>query len=152
MLTLKIEGGQQLAKNLAALSLTKERAVVLKMLKEAAEPMRAEAERLVPIGDEAPHLVDHIVVSTTNQSGEDVDIMGDLKRRDTEHVVAIGPIKELFYGLIQEYGLGVHAPHAQPFMRPAFDSQHAASLKVFQEALWAQLRAASSGSTTGRGL
>ncbi len=152
MIKLKIEGGPLLSKHLAALSLTKERSVVLAMLKEAAEPMREEAERLVPIGEDAPHLVDHIVVSTTNQSGEDVDIMGDLKRRDTEHVVAIGPIKELFYGLIQEYGLGVHAPVAQPFMRPAFDNRHGASLKVFQEVLWARLRAASTGSTTGRGL
>lgn len=149
MIGLKLQGGPRLAKALRDLSFEKERAVVRKMLREAAEPIREEAEKLVPVSDEAPHIVDHIVVSATNQI--DDDSLGSRRAEDNEHAVAVGPSKDFFYGFFVEYGFGKGDRTPKPFLRPAFDGKWRESLRVFQEQIWAFLRSKAQGSMTGRG-
>lgn len=147
MIGMKLTGGPQLAKALRDLSFEKERAVVRKMLREAAEPIREEAEQLVTIGESAPHIVDHIVVSATNTIED--DSLGGRRAEANEHAVAIGPSRDFFYGFFLEFG--TIKMSAKPFLRPAFDSKVGAALKVFQESIWAFLRDKASRSSTSRG-
>lgn len=144
---MKLSGGDKLARTLRHLSFEKERAVVRKMLREAAQPIREEAERIVTIGQEPPHILDHIVVSATNQLED--DSLGSRRADDNEHAVAIGPSKDFFYGFFLEFG--TIKMSAKPFLRPAFDSKVGAALKVFQESIWAFLRDKASRSSTSRG-
>ncbi len=144
MISLKFQGGPQLARALAGLSFEKEKAVMRQMLKDAAEPIHEEAERIVAIGEEAPHIADHIVVSAITKDSDD---LGDRRLEPNEHAVGIGPSKDFFYGYFLEFG--TIKMSAKPFMRPAFDSKVGESFKVFQERIWAILRDKASRSTTG---
>lgn len=144
MISLKFQGGPQLARALAGMSFEKEKAVVRQMLKDAAEPIHDEAERIVAIGQTPPHIADHIVVSAITK---DTDDLGDRRLEPNEHAVAIGPSKDFFYGYFLEFGTIKMA--AKPFMRPAFDSKAGESFKVFQERIWAILRDKAGRSTTG---
>lgn len=147
MIAIKFQGGPQLARALRDLSFEKERTVVRAMLREAAEPIRDEAEQLVTLGEDAPHIADHIVVSATNQLED--DSLGSRRADENEHAVAVGPSKDFFYGFFLEFGTIKMA--AKPFLRPAFDSKVGAALKVFQEQVWAFLRHKAERSSTSRG-
>ena len=146
---MKLEGQDKFFRGLRALDIGKQKSVMRKILLKAAEPIRDTAEQLVPISDDAPHLVDHILAVSVNRVKDEA--VGELRElQDDEFVVAIGPRRDLFYGFFQEYGTVAHG--AQPFMRPAFDQSSDAVLKSLQDDIWAWLRERSSRSTSGRGL
>lgn len=134
---MQIHGGKELAARLRALPEAFTRAVVIGALTESAELMRARMAQLAPREPGAPDLADNIGISVANRLG---DVGGGRweARHDEEHAVAVGPTKDFFYGLFQEYGTIHHA--AQPFMRPAFDSEAPKALTALTQELWKPLR------------
>lgn len=136
-------GGPQFGKTLQGLVLSKQRSVKLKMLLKAGEPIKDTAEHLVAIGEEAPHLVDHILMAPVTRVADE-EFGGRRKLDPDEAVVAIGPWRPGFYSFWLEFGTAPHGTHpgtpAQPFMRPAWDQHRVAALKSVQEDIWAWIR------------
>jgi HK97 gp10 family phage protein len=131
--SVRFEGGQELAEALAGLSTRLSRKVMREVLVEAAEPIRKAAASMAPQGPDAPHIKQNIIISVAKSS-----VYLDLKSEVA--AVAIGPKggKEGFgYGLPQEIGTIDHA--AQPFMRPALDSASGQALKIAGDAAWREL-------------
>lgn len=128
----RMTGYDELLQTFRRMSETVQRDVSVDALKDAAEPMRAEAAALAPRSKGAgPHMADHIVVAETGfgiSDGPDVS------------TVAVGPTKEFFYAEFQERGTAHHPAH--PFMRPAFDTQQGAVKKRLADAFRRALHAA----------
>lgn len=142
-MSLRIDGGKELAARLGRLEQSVSRKVKVNALREAAEPIRATAAQLAPRSSDAPHLAENIVIGTLTENR--LERIG----RDTETVVEVGPAAgkggdDFFYGLFQEFGTAFHP--AQPFMRPAFDAWAPRSLSILVSSLWRAL----SGSVRGR--
>lgn len=124
---MRFEGGKELADALRQLPARVGRSVLIQALKDAAEPMRERASRLAPHEPGAPDLRDNIEVSTIRRRSAE----------ETEASVAMGPTKDFFYGIFQEWGTVFHGAH--PFMRPAFDQEASPALKELRQQLWAAL-------------
>lgn len=122
-----------LSANLAKLTNAVNRKVQIEALKAGAEPIRAGASMRAPRDEEAsaPHLADNIIINVPTE--RQLEAIGD-----ETPVVAVGPRQEFFYGYFQEFGYGPGP--AQPFMRPAFDTQVQLSLAIVQAHLWAALK------------
>lgn len=155
MITHKFTGGPQFDKALRSLDLSKAKGVKVQMLKKAAEPMRETAERLAPLGDEAPHIVDHFVVQALSRV-EDEDFGGKRGLEGDEAVVAVGASKDFFYDWFIEYGTAPHGKHpgtpARPHLRPAFDQNREAAIKSVQDGIWDYVRKTAERSVSGRTL
>lgn len=133
--SLTIQGGDQLARNLRALPKAVESRVVRAALREAAEPIRDQAAGLARRAAGAPDLADHIAISRGTLRGE------------TDVAVAIGPTKEArsdqpdrtfdLQGFYLEYGTSRQV--AQPFLRPAFDSEGPGALQTLLQRLWSAI-------------
>lgn len=133
MMTLRFEGGADLAKALASLSPRLSKPIQRGALREGAEPMRVRMGSLAPRRPPHPDMADHMAIA--NATGEDTQ----------EIAVAVGPEKRFFYGLFQELGTAFHA--AQPFARPAFDAVSHQSLLIIGAALWRELAGKGIGRT-----
>ena len=128
MISVQFEGGKELVAALGTLSKAMSKKILIESLKDAAEPMRARMARLAPKGDpQGVNLSQSMEVMTSR--GQDA----------LEAAVAVGPTKEAFYGSFQEFGTAHHA--AQPFARPAFDSEKEKALQLLAAALWRELAA-----------
>lgn len=127
---MKFEGGKELAATLAGLSTRLKRSVVKEALIGAAEPMRLRMQRLAPVEPGAPDLADNIIVSG-GRGGTDSE------GTEKAQTVSIGPAKGFFYARFQEYGTVHHG--AQPFMRPAFDSEAPKVIQKLAAAVWVEL-------------
>jgi len=140
MVSMRIEGGKELAAALNSLSARVRRNTLVTVLTEAAEPMRKRAESLAPHEPGPPDIKANIIVARNMKT---IGESGFLERQDEfQGTVAMGPAKGFFYGLFQEYGTtGKRGHAAQPFMRPAFDSEAPRALKNIGEALWLELAA-----------
>lgn len=136
---MRFEGGEELARTLRALPEALTVRLVRAVLKEAAEPMRLRMARLAPHEPGAPDLRDSMTISVANRIGSTAG--GRWRAREDRHeqAVAVGPSKDAFYGIFQEYGTVHHG--AQPFMRPAFDAIAPESLAIIRRALWRELAA-----------
>lgn len=129
--SVKFEGGEELARTLNALPTRLSRQLKREALLDAAEPIKAVARRMAPREPGAPDIADNIEA----QAGRGgVDAFGDEK----ETTVAIGPVKGFFYGYYLEFGTVKMG--ARPFMRPAFDSQKDRTLALIKERLWVELQ------------
>jgi HK97 gp10 family phage protein len=117
-----VDGGEDLARQLSALPEAVSKKAMAAALKVAAEPIRAAAAQHMKRSADAPHAADHLSV-TVGRSG---------------HSVAIGPTKDFFYWLMQEYGTVRHP--AQPALRPAFDSEAQRALEILSDELWWALK------------
>lgn len=113
----------ELAANLASLSTRVSRKIAREALEEGGEPIRRRASTLAPHEPGPPDLRENIGISPAKSE--------DLA------AVAIGPTKGFAYGFPQEVGTARHA--AQPFMRPAFDSEGPKALGIIGQALWREL-------------
>lgn len=122
-ISMRFEGGAELAKALSELSTRISKQMLREALTEAAEPIAERASRLAPRRPGAPDIADHIAVMTS--------------RSETGAAVAVGPTTEFFYGLFLEFGT-VHMK-AFPFLRPAFDEGASKALETIREALWREL-------------
>jgi HK97 gp10 family phage protein len=122
--TMRVEGSKQLADALNSLTSRVSRGLLAKSLRAGAEPIREAAARFAPRAPGAPDLADHIGVSGARPESGNV-------------AVAIGPTRNFFYGWFQEHGTTRHG--AQPFMRPAFDSESPDALRIIRNEVWASL-------------
>ncbi len=126
MITMRFEGGEELAAALAKLPAKLSKKVLVEALKGAAEPIRKAASAHAARRAPAPDLADHIGVAKA-EYGE-------------QATVKVGPEKGFAYGLPLEIGT-IDTP-AQPFMRPAFDANAEKSLKLVGDAIWVELAGA----------
>ena len=102
----KFTGGPELAKALEALPKAVQGKTLEDALLKSAEPIVEEAERL------APKLSGELATDIEAEPG---------RTNDKTRKVVIGPEKDDFYGMFQEFGTR-HNP-AQPFLRPAWDAR-----------------------------
>lgn len=117
--------GRELAAALRSLSPRVSKSIQREALRDAAEPMRSTMGRLAPREPGAPDLADNMAISNaTKKDGIDGTTVG----------VRVGPAKGFFYGYFQEYGTVHHG--AQPFARPAFDSEVQKVLPALAKRLW----------------
>jgi HK97 gp10 family phage protein len=131
--SVRFEGGKELADALAGLSTRLSRKVMREVLVEAAEPIRKAASSMAPHAPGAPDIRENIIVAVAKSS-----VYLDLKSEVA--AVAIGPKggpEGFGYGLPQEIGTIHHA--AQPFMRPALHSASGQALKIAGDAAWREL-------------
>lgn len=138
MISMKVEGGDRLARTLRELPQRVNREVQRAALREGGELIRARASSLAPRAPGAPDLADNIGISNARPG-------------DGSVAIAIGPTRGFFYGFFQEFGTVRH--RAQAFMRPAWDSEGPRALKVIAAAMWTALikRGVGSGRGTGTG-
>lgn len=132
------EGGAELAANLNRLSKAVKGRVLREATLEALEPMRRAMATSAPREPGAPDLADHMVISRINKIGTPEGGRWEA-RTESQVAMAVGPAKEYFYGLFQEYGTVFHG--AQPFARPAFDGNHTRALDILLAAFWRELAA-----------
>lgn len=123
MFAMRFEGGQELAAALRTLPSRVSKRIVKEALTDGAEPMRRRMSALAPREPGAPDIADNIVTGTA---------------RGEEGGVSVGPRKGLFfYGVFLEFG--TIKMGAEPFMRPAFDSDALTGLGIIGQRLWQAL-------------
>jgi HK97 gp10 family phage protein len=108
MIQFRVQGGKELAAELAKLPARVSRRIQLDALYAGAAKVQAAASAMAPVDPTSDkHLRDYILVRPA--------------RDETKATaVAVGPMKGgAFYGSFQEWGTVNHA--AQPYLRPAFD-------------------------------
>lgn len=128
--SVRVEGGREVAQALNGLATRLSRKVQREALYEVAEPMRAAMARHAPHDPGAPDLNKSMTISNaTKKDGLDEGAVG----------VRVGPSKWAFWGLFQEHGTTRHG--AQPFMRPAFDTEGPKILQRLVPILWRELAA-----------
>jgi HK97 gp10 family phage protein len=126
MFAMHFEGGAELAQALDSLSVRVTQNVAREALKHGGELIRKRASQLAPYEVGPPDLRDNIGMSNAK-----VSEAGDIA------AIKIGPTRGFAYGLPQELGTRHHA--AQPFMRPAFDTEAPKALGLIGQELWRQL-------------
>ncbi len=134
---MRFEGGAQLAKNLSQLSERLSKELLRKALRDGGEIMRVQASRNAPYEPGKPDLRDNIGMSTARPDDA------------VPAAIAVGPTKAGFYGLFQEFGTAHHS--AQPFLRPAFDSEQGRALAAISRSLWISLIGKGFSSRVGQG-
>ena len=128
----KVEGLLEMAATLEQLPQAARKPILIRALKAAGAPMAERMALDAPLDPAADHqhLADSMTVSATNRvNGETLD--------DTAAAVAVGPSKDAFWGLFQEYGTVRHG--AQPFARPGFDGGYEEALTIFRGEMWLEI-------------
>lgn len=126
-ISMKFEGGADLAKAFDQLAPARARAILREALAEGAQVIADYAKSIAPRRPGMPDIADHIVVgrSTSTEGGEG------------GAAVVIGPERPYHYGLPLE--LGTYKMPAEPFMRPALDTKADEALAIIGEAAWREL-------------
>lgn len=138
----KMEGDLAKALNAIADPL-KKKAVLYEGLEMAAQPMKARMVSLAPKSDEAPHIYQNITTSRART-------VDGVRLHEDEAALAVGPSTRVPHAFLQEFGTTFHGQ--QPFVRPAFDSEHRTSLGILGGFLWDLIRRRTGRSVAGRGL
>lgn len=120
--TMKIVGGNKLAKALAQLPANVNARVQRQALREGGELIRAHAASIAPREPGAPDIADNIGMSSARSIDE------------KEVAIKVGPTKGFAYGLPLE--LGTRHMSARAFLRPAFDAMAPAALAKILGSLW----------------
>ena len=121
--TAKVKGLSKLENDLKSLPENLAKKAVKAAVNDGAQVIQTEMVRLAP--RKTGFLASHIVVKVT------MDKFG-------EAVAKIGPAKEAFWGLFNEFG--TKHMRAQPFMRPAFDTQWKVALERIRLRLAQEIR------------
>lgn len=124
----KIRGLKQLRQNLDRVADSVAGAALEDAVKAAAEVIRSDASR------RAPHRTGRLRIHV---------VIGDPQREGDGVKVKVGPDKEGFYGMFQEFGTRHHPP--QPFLRPAFDNRREAAVNAAKTRIERALRRAAKG-------
>lgn len=135
MIRMRIEGGEQLARNLQKLSQRVSKNMLRNALRTiAAEPICRRASAMAPRAPGAPDLAANIVVSTGTARGLSASVVvgpSTASRADQ-------PTRTFDrQGLYVEYGTSDTV--AQPFLRPAFDSEAPRTIGAFAGEVWSAL-------------
>lgn len=128
-MSMRFEGGRELAATLRAMPKAQSRAAQVDALLEAAEPIKVVARQKAPRAPGHPDMADSIEAAQTRRK---IDV------REGETGVIVGPWKSRFWGFFQEWGTVHHA--AQPFLRPAFDENKERSLDILRRRLWENIQ------------
>ena len=124
----ELRGVKELNNALKQLPKSVGKSVLRSALTKAAEPVRAEAQRLAPVDSRL--LVESIVVKSTLKKSQ---------RRGSPKVGAvqmfIGPTAP--HGFLVEFGTNHSAP--QPFLRPAWESRKEQVTETLEREIWAAL-------------
>ena len=119
---MKLEGKEALLRKLRDMPNNLARKHLRKAARAGGEVIAERAGDIAPRAPGAPDLAENITVS-------------EVRTDDTLSVaVAIGPARGFFYGGFQEFGTKNHG--AQPFMRPAFDSEQQHALEEAGKVIW----------------
>jgi HK97 gp10 family phage protein len=135
MFALRVDGGEELARTLRAMPDRMSARIVGAALKKAAAPIR-DATAAHMARSQQPHARGTDPNDGARGESHAADHVGITLGR-SGHSVAIGPAKDWWYWLMQEYGT-VHVP-AQPALRPAFDTQGVRALGILGQELWKAL-------------
>jgi HK97 gp10 family phage protein len=130
---LSFDGGDQLARNLRALTERVEKKTVREALVKGAEPIRGMASALMT-RSKRPHIARpqtkrHGAMGASH-AAEHVEIAVGR----SGHSVAIGPGKDWWYWLFAEFGTVRMSP--RPALRPAFAAQGPNTLNIVRRELW----------------
>jgi HK97 gp10 family phage protein len=127
MIGFKVTGGPELGRALAQLTERMGKKTLRNALMTGGEVIRKAAAAKAPYDPSTPKDIrDNIVKSPARKVPEG------------EHAaVAVGPARGFAYGLAQEVGTKRHA--AQPFMRPAFDTEGPNALGAIRQELQREL-------------
>lgn len=128
MFSVSFEGGDELVRELNALSTRLSRRIVTEALLEGGEPMRQFFERHAPVDPGAPDLAKNINIAAVRKQPGDNDRTSN---------AGIGVPRRFFYDWFQEFGT-VHQ-QARPFYRPGFDGKVPETLGIVGAALWREL-------------
>lgn len=103
-------------------SLVQQKKILVKALREGAEPIRARAEELAPDDPTTPgsRIKESMMISVQEQTA-------------TGAVAKIGPSRKGFMGQFHEFGTMFLS--ADPFLRPAFDEKIGEAVKIIGETL-----------------
>lgn len=129
MVTMKFEGGREMAQVLEGMSKRLQGKVLREALEDAGAPMQKSMARNAAKSDEAPHMSEHIVI-------------GSARVKRVAASVAIGPSRDFdtrarIYPFQQEYGNAHHGP--QPFARPAFNTNVQKALDTIRASFWREM-------------
>jgi len=137
-LGLELQGAEELRAALLTLSKAVRRRALYDVLRPAADPIKWRMAELAPrqAGIGGGGLADNIDVSPATRIGSVAG--GKWAAADEfQAAVAIGPTKDFYYAIFQEYGTVHHGAH--PFGRPSFDTEKDESLEIIGKGLWALL-------------
>lgn len=144
-LTVKIDGLKELEEQLLSLPQNLARRDVRQALEAGGEVIAEEMRALAP--------------RRTGRLHENIEVKVSLSSKQDAGTAKIGPLKKVFYGLMQELGWtsplpksaggtrrdrrgrGMHHP-GHPFMRPAFESRKDAALETIIRTLRAGIQRA----------
>ena len=126
MIKVKVEGLRELDTSLGQLPKTTGKAVLRRVLKKAAEPLRAHAEQLAP---KLTHALERSISIGTKLTRRQARIAKKASKSTVE--VYVGPNNPA--AVPQEFG--THDQRAQPYMRPAWDAEQNAVLVSIGEQL-----------------
>ncbi len=96
--------------------------IIVRSLRKGGEVIRVRAEQLAPVL--TGNLKESMMVTVSDQTADSA-------------VAKIGPSRKGFYGQFPEFGTINQS--ADPFLRPAFDSQREQAVKVIGEELARQI-------------
>ncbi|RZI61397.1 MAG: hypothetical protein EOP94_00580 [Zymomonas sp.] len=114
MIKIKVEGLRELDAALGQLPKTTGKAVLRRVLKKAAEPLRARAEQLAPT---LTHALERSITVGTKLTRRQARMAKKASKSTVE--MYVGPNNPA--AVPQEFG--THDQRAQPFMRPAWDGE-----------------------------
>lgn len=149
--SLKMEGGPQLARALGQLPTRVSKSMLRGALASVvAPPIQQRASALAPRAPGAPDLASHIAIATGTSRGESAAVVvgPSAEGRSDQPARTYG-----LQGMFVEFGTNDTA--AQPFLRPAFEQEAPRTLGEFASAVWAALArggVSSRGSSSGGGL
>lgn len=147
-MTLRVEGGERLARTLNELPTRVGKSVLREALHSASAPIvRSRIEAMAPRAPGAPDIAANIVVSTgrAGSGPEAAIVVGP----STAHREDQPNRRYDRQGTYLEFGTSRMA--MQPFMRPAFDQTVPAMISALTGALWRALIARGFSSTRGSG-
>lgn len=145
--SMRVEGGEQLARNLRGLSERVSNRVLKTALMEAAEPVRDTASSHAARAPGAPDLADHIgiMVARREEHGDVAVVVGPTKEDRSDQ-----PSRDFAtQGLFVE--LGTSDTPAQPFLRTALESNRNGVIRTMSAKLWAALAGAGISSRSSGG-
>lgn len=128
MFSMRVEGGEELARELNKLSVRLDRRLLTGALMEGGEPMRQAVENGAPREPGAPDLADNVNIAPVRKLEGDSECTAN---------VGIGVPKKFFYDWFQEFG--TVRMGSKPYYRPGFDGKVPESLGIIGAALWREL-------------
>jgi HK97 gp10 family phage protein len=121
-----IIGLERFNQNIDRLPYTMQRTVIVRALRQAAEPIRVRAQELAP---DDP---------TTPGSRIKENMMTQVSDATIDGATAlIGPSRKGFVGEFAEWGTSHQA--AEPFLRPAYDEQREEAIRILGEGLASEI-------------